>query len=1110
MPSDALTVAVTTGLGVSVLAGILSGICYILTYGLPQTRARKPITPWHCNVCGGQFRSIQGILEVEKVVTCAKCKAKVCRVRCSKRHPQRGWICQICQQPENWFKGLWKSIHPNNDWNNTMDPDELDEDLMELKKKEREQVRDFIERLVESMLGGSLDDVTVSHLYNDKKYDSLFGRYHTDLSNALTDLGSALHISISNLPITGQSPCSAHAYLKQLIERFTHEAVDLPTLCRNESHPAHPEETIDNRTYEDLLSAAIINKVVQANQNEPRSSTNSSRTSKTTRKSGNKEYFFGEETLEKKWENHSSMHDDASSVSSVDEWIRSDSSIGSSKYVDRMSLTIKQHIEEGSSSDDEAVDNETHVQENSFLHSEDENWHENWYFQKRTLTNSSSPVPVPMLVPNPITEAKVLIGDKEAEEFSDRDSDYGDPEVVPDIKNILVNSKTIIGGKNPTLSIDETDNLFHSTDILPAENDDLDRSNETNHTFSEDSLQPDEQIIPKQFNTTDYPLQSKSFQETNGDVLNTPESYNEDISLISIGSNTEQDTEYTEQFASLTFLKVSTPVPRAQAIENLTENTTELSENRYGNVEHENPNSRPKNYLNHIAEERGTFIGTYSERETEKWKHSTIDIPDNPYSPENLERRLNRSLNSSSSSLFGRDYYIKNAAKSAGARSPSKILAETEVIEFSPTSNGSDINSEDIVTVVTAVPALIHPDESNELESLGESLMLQTKPIVAHDISSDSDLSIERIYNLQSGKVFEKKGNVRHEIFVEDPCSPEGLKYIPKEFDEDNGLRDENYNNTGIRSSKQAFMRSLTQNDDKAFETVKNDLEHIEETLPRSEEESVKMPYDECKFKETLDMFNIVPQTNVTSKQKSEKLIVEDNVATSETIKIHTADVVENDNSKTQAVNGVSYETLHSFGEPKRVVDNKINTSDCSEMLSDTRDFSLEYSTDLNDDEVSRIENCLETDPEIIGLKEKRIVKDLLGKFSKSYPNISIPLKQTDHYADGIKDEDTENTVAENPLDGEVDVIPCVKNLKQLFDKENTNSQIKKDPKQIYSLTARSLSMQFRQKLKSDDEASLPSEENAVNGKTEEEVEEILPVDITKSRIAFFEDLRNK
>lgn len=38
MPSDALTVAVTTGLGVSVLAGILSGICYILTHGLPHTR----------------------------------------------------------------------------------------------------------------------------------------------------------------------------------------------------------------------------------------------------------------------------------------------------------------------------------------------------------------------------------------------------------------------------------------------------------------------------------------------------------------------------------------------------------------------------------------------------------------------------------------------------------------------------------------------------------------------------------------------------------------------------------------------------------------------------------------------------------------------------------------------------------------------------------------------------------------------------------------------------------------------------------------------------------------------------------------------------------------
>lgn len=127
------------------------------------------------------------------------------------------------------------------------------------------------------------------------------------------------------------------------------------------------------------------------------------------------------------------------------------------------SLQIKQHIEEGSSSGDESLDNTPQTKESPFQDSTDD-WHENWYFQKRRLTSSNSPVPVPMLVPNPITEAKVLIGDKEAEELSDIDSDYGDPEVVPDIKNILVNSKTIIGGKNVITAIDETDNAVPATE----------------------------------------------------------------------------------------------------------------------------------------------------------------------------------------------------------------------------------------------------------------------------------------------------------------------------------------------------------------------------------------------------------------------------------------------------------------------------------------------------------------------------------------------------------------------------------------------------------------------------------------------------------------------
>ena len=55
-----------------------------------------------------------------------------------------------------------------------------------------------------------------------------------------------------------------------------------------------------------------------------------------------------------------------------------------------------------------------------------DSWEENWLFQRRRLKVGGvtdyarlSPVPVPMLVPNPSEEFRALIGDRDAEEVSD-------------------------------------------------------------------------------------------------------------------------------------------------------------------------------------------------------------------------------------------------------------------------------------------------------------------------------------------------------------------------------------------------------------------------------------------------------------------------------------------------------------------------------------------------------------------------------------------------------------------------------------------------------------------------------------------------------------------
>lgn len=52
-----------------------------------------------------------------------------------------------------------------------------------------------------------------------------------------------------------------------------------------------------------------------------------------------KEYFFGEETLDNKWK---TTDFETTSLSSVEDWLHSDSSgFGSKKYVDRETLTVR-------------------------------------------------------------------------------------------------------------------------------------------------------------------------------------------------------------------------------------------------------------------------------------------------------------------------------------------------------------------------------------------------------------------------------------------------------------------------------------------------------------------------------------------------------------------------------------------------------------------------------------------------------------------------------------------------------------------------------------------------------------------------------------------------
>lgn len=93
------------------------------------------------------------------------------------------------------------------------------------------------------------------------------------------------------------------------------------------------------------------------------------------------------------------------------------------------------------------------------------NWQENWLFKKRKVKNELKNE-IGMLVPSPMEEVKALIGDKTTDEVSDLSeagSDIDDDDEhrptngrrSADLPHALVESKTIIGGKNDFGSFDD-------------------------------------------------------------------------------------------------------------------------------------------------------------------------------------------------------------------------------------------------------------------------------------------------------------------------------------------------------------------------------------------------------------------------------------------------------------------------------------------------------------------------------------------------------------------------------------------------------------------------------------------------------------------------------
>ncbi|CAH0557348.1 unnamed protein product [Brassicogethes aeneus] len=1162
MPSDIVSFAVTTGFGVTVLTGIISGVCYLLAQGINKKRYSRPGQEWYCTNCGTYLRSIEGILEGDRVVTCEKCNTRVCKNRCSSKNLTERWVCNVCSKtPLSWYESVLKIIQPSRVSVNlsAMDRDSLkqfESDLEEMCNKEKAEIRDFIERLVNAMLGDNVDDACVSRLYKDKKYDAVFEKYHQDLSRALTELGCSLQTSIAmiktlesqlkvfkthcfvkrvqeryfdeqkvhlaedevlvvqidfaeNYSLVSQNEIqSAHWSHKQVTiftcvvwtpqqtfsiaiisdymghdkyavyvflqeifkkihlnyphllqhlcktvifsdgcaaqfknkytlsnlcyydvefnlpsvewnffasshgkgavdalggvvkrtvwrERLLRDSNELPSLQKDETNPEVPSED-NNSTYEDLLATAIINKVIsscQNNQNLPSSSANSvsSRQSTSSRTKDDREYFFGEETLDSKWK---TTDLDTTSISSLEDWMQNEHN-GTKKYVDKVTLTIKQNIEElpPTDSEDDDQDDSEYFKNKSLLSDDDANW----FLQKRQFQGTHSPVPVPMLVPDPTGDAKVLIGDKELDEtsdLSDIDADFGDTETIPEVKSLLVNSKTIIGGKN---SIEQVS--IGSDGELSADSGVRDDTKDFDYFGSNNNI--DEPMI-----------YAEAVNPSKTDITVDDDNI-EDVSITSSYSNTEKDTEYTERYASL---------PRT--IEKSASMSKYDREQRKRAIEKE----ETLNVQNIQEDENENYpniemIGNYTKKEREKWKHA-VQMENNPYSKENIEKRLSRS-NSSTSSLFGKDYYIKQSSKPGG----SKAEAEVSLPKWPRNIENKDQLESEVPKeeeIYTAKPAIVQeePDE----EPIKPKIITERADTSFSEMTSDSDVSFN-MYDVATAQVYRKKFKEPEVDEDVDRTSNGDVKRKINKYNDKSKfgslarwVSTPNISNGSFDTPPTVVRRKK---DNTLISKIYMDPNVRKEALTKREyipDEADRIDTPTFRTQSSLDSTSSpILSSSLTPERK--KSIISSTPSTAERKKSVQSlgfKVEENNNFEIQEV---QTEMLYSSG--------------------DSEDFNKVLERFNSQESINSVDRKKEIDPILDEINHKHLVAERLGKFSKSMPDVGNekPIPQMN-----LSREINNNIIEEEELK------ISVKDLRKRFERDD-------EPKNFIanSLTARTL-----------------------------------------------------
>ncbi|XP_015127925.1 uncharacterized protein LOC107048955 isoform X2 [Diachasma alloeum] len=824
---------------------VASGICFILfssfrrgKTGTGKNEKKVPVDDSCCACCLKPFIIGRG-------VQCNDCSARFCRKGCGRWEVKDNvWRCLFCYHRRTWlgkkekwfetFSGAHSTEESSGQFSTAksqayvpgVEHGEINSgvDLAaggNEKTDSLENIREIIEKVVEGLVG-NVDDAPIDRLYQHSSYK----------------------------PAT-DTPSMAHTALRELVERAVDEARKLPGLGDSVTIRRQDNTSIGEQSYEDLLAAAILNKVVEKYQ-KGRVDGNSNVVHETTSKRCR---YRGSEA------SGSGVEEDSSVDPMSQDECGSECSRTKTKLRIRqepLSLTIEEQIEEVTTtytSDEEPRNVKANVlhfrnakrvpfpefgmdivdpSQDSSEDSEDEvdacvsvdhitpleTWEQNWLFQRKKI--AAQPEPVAMLVPNPSEDYRALIGDKDADDMSDLSefSAQSDEEIdedlieainqaVPDSPKVVrvpsgvqktksailhdnftgeivcensndvqhpdksssgpkIKSEIVKGEKNPDEELKINDTEIEATE--GGEN--YSREDTTRNP----GIKEDRNKIPK--TPTATPIRNSicegdpalpvacDLQELNEKLIAIDDSDdNEDKVVDHLKSHSPDVAPQLELEKSEQFLH--NVVEHDNALQNERsplENGETLNNAPACQVAAAAAKARATSSIETKSNEEGHALsapprpGTIAEREHKKWENAA-PIQNNPYSEENIQKRLlerqyaSRSSDAPGSGVlptspspplkivlggnrpdvqrFARDYYINEAKSPTGERHrrpgtsnssrPSSSLSQTSA------STSSDYEHQESFELIEASPKPQNNRETEPQEVIEEFLERERK-----------------------------------------------------------------------------------------------------------------------------------------------------------------------------------------------------------------------------------------------------------------------------------------------------------------------------------------------------------------------------------------------